>query len=344
MDIQRINVRIALKAPANQDMGPILAIFAAWRHDEGAPEEWLDMADYAHVPDGPLAMIVGKQGNLVYDLERGEPTLLYRNKAALEGSIEQRVIESIRRAVGLAERLVKEPTFPSSTSVQPHNIHVAISDRVSAPNTEATAKALRGPIEAALAQVHGASAKRSWESDAARFFAVNSRAEGTLSLDTLAAKLQSPPVEATGGPKKMGLRRVSPQDAAELLKGGYVYVDVRTVGEFEAGHPVGAFNVPVMTFSPATGMAPNSAFVDVMSATFSKDDQIVLGCKSGGRSWHAAQMLEKAGFTDLVDNFAGYTGGQDPTGAAAPGWSAVGLPTDTEVAEGHDYQSLKAKA
>ncbi len=339
MDIQRINVRIALDAPANQDVGPILAIFARWRQDETAAEDWLDLADYAHVPDGPLAMIVGKRGNLVYDLERGAATLLYRNKAALEGSLDQRVLECVRRAVELIERLVKEPEFPGSISIQPQNLQIAISDRVNAPNTEASA-ALRGPIEAALATIHGDSASTEWESDSSRFFAVSSTAAGELSLDTLSARLRgsSPAAE----PK--GLRRVSPQEASELLAKGYVYVDVRTVNEFEAGHPTGAFNVPVMTFSPTSGMSPNSEFVDVVSASFAKDDQIVVGCKSGGRSWHAAQMLEKAGFTNLVDNFAGYDGGKDPSGGPAPGWSRAGLPIDTEAADGHDYQSLKAKA
>jgi rhodanese-related sulfurtransferase len=46
-------------------------------------------------------------------------------------------------------------------------------------------------------------------------------------------------------------RRVSPQEAKDLMdKEGYVYVDVRSIPEFEAGHPAGAFNVPITTWVP----------------------------------------------------------------------------------------------
>ena len=42
-------------------------------------------------------------------------------------------------------------------------------------------------------------------------------------------------------------KRVSPQEARDLMeKDGYVYVDVRSIPEFDAGHPAGAYNVPLM--------------------------------------------------------------------------------------------------
>ena len=45
----------------------------------------------------------------------------------------------------------------------------------------------------------------------------------------------------------MSLTRVSPKDARDLMeKDGYAYVDVRSIPEFEAGHPEGAYNVPLL--------------------------------------------------------------------------------------------------
>ncbi len=42
------------------------------------------------------------------------------------------------------------------------------------------------------------------------------------------------------------IKRITPEQAKELLDSnqGYVYLDVRTVPEFEAGHVPGAKNVP----------------------------------------------------------------------------------------------------
>jgi rhodanese-related sulfurtransferase len=77
--------------------------------------------------------------------------------------------------------------------------------------------------------------------------------------------------------------RISPQEASAKLAEGWTYVDVRTTQEFEAGHPPGAVNVPIM-HAGAGGMVPNADFLAVMTAAFPWDAKLVVGCKAGGRS------------------------------------------------------------
>jgi rhodanese-related sulfurtransferase len=138
----------------------------------------------------------------------------------------------------------------------------------------------------------------------------------------------------------MPLRRVSPEDAKALIdQEGYVYVDVRSIPEFEAGHPDGAYNVPIAHLGPA-GMTPNPDFLSVMEKSFAKDAKLVVGCKSGGRSLQAASILQSAGFTNLVDQRAGFDG--SPGGE--PGWSPKGLPTNKTAAAGRGYEALRTKA
>src|SRR5262245_24358129 len=80
------------------------------------------------------------------------------------------------------------------------------------------------------------------------------------------------------------IQRVSPEEAVALLDQGYVYVDVRSEPEFEAGHVPGAFNVPLKhATSLGAEMTPNDEFLDVMRAAFAKDDKLLLGCRSGRR-------------------------------------------------------------
>ena len=138
-------------------------------------------------------------------------------------------------------------------------------------------------------------------------------------------------------------RRVSPQQARELIeRDGYVHVDVRSVPEFQAGHPEGAFNVPLLNLGPG-GMAPNPDFLAVMQQAFPRDAKLVIGCKAGGRSARAAAMLESVGFTNVVDQRAGFEGAHDPaTGRMEPGWRPAGLPVSRDPAPGRDYESLKA--
>jgi len=133
----------------------------------------------------------------------------------------------------------------------------------------------------------------------------------------------------------MSIRRVSPREARELVeKEGYTYVDVRSVPEFEHGHPEGAYNVPLAHLGPA-GMAPNPDFAAAMQAHFEKDARLVLGCKAGGRSLQAAGLLQSLGFSNLVDQRAGWGG---TPGEA--GWAEEGLPAASGAQPGRDWQSL----
>ncbi len=134
----------------------------------------------------------------------------------------------------------------------------------------------------------------------------------------------------------MSVKRVPPAEAKRLVEEeGYVYVDVRSVPEFEAGHPEGAYNVPITHLGPQ-GAEPNREFVAVMEKRFGKDAKLVMGCKSGGRSLQAASILLSAGFKSVVDQAAGFDGfpGQ-------PGWRPLGLPVATVAPRERTWDGLK---
>lgn len=143
----------------------------------------------------------------------------------------------------------------------------------------------------------------------------------------------------------MTVKRVSPQEAAELMeKEGYAYVDVRSEPEFEAGHPEGAYNIPLMHMGPS-GMRPNADFLAVVEASFPKDTKLVIGCKAGGRSLRASGLLISAGFTGVIDQRAGFVGSRGPFGEVEEaGWQPAGLKVSVEAAPGRTYQELAAAA
>jgi rhodanese-related sulfurtransferase len=141
-----------------------------------------------------------------------------------------------------------------------------------------------------------------------------------------------------------GPTRISPQEAHEKLADGYTYVDVRTTLEFEAGHPAGAVNVPLLHAAPG-GMAPNADFVRVMTAAFPKESKIIVGCKSGSRSLRAAVMLLAEGFTHVLDQRAGWDAARSSFGAVTePGWSRAGLATEQGQPSGRSWEDIKRKA
>jgi rhodanese-related sulfurtransferase len=141
----------------------------------------------------------------------------------------------------------------------------------------------------------------------------------------------------------MATKRITPEEARDLIdKEGYAYLDVRSAPEFAAGHPTGAYNVPLLNMGPG-GMVDNAEFLAVVEKNFPRDARLVVGCKTGGRSARAAGLLERAGYTNLVDQRNGYEGTPLPTGGMEPGWRPKGLPTSTDAASGRTYDALKAR-
>jgi rhodanese-related sulfurtransferase len=127
------------------------------------------------------------------------------------------------------------------------------------------------------------------------------------------------------------MKEVSPKEAYELMKNDAetIYLDVRSTMEFDEAHPAGAVNVPIMNFTPGFGMTPNPDFVQTVEEKFPKDAKLVIGCKSGGRSAQACQIMEKMGFTNVANVRGGFVGAVDNFGRLVePGWSMLDLPIE----------------
>jgi rhodanese-related sulfurtransferase len=135
-------------------------------------------------------------------------------------------------------------------------------------------------------------------------------------------------------------RRVSVVEAAALLEQGWRYLDVRSIPEFEEGHPPGGANVPLLHASGGR-MVPNADFQRVVEASYSRETQLVVGCRSGGRSAQAAALLEAAGYTQVVDMAGGMAGERDMFGRVkSPGWIDAGLPVEKVAAAPQTYAEL----
>ncbi|MCW3089417.1 MAG: sulfurtransferase [Ferruginibacter sp.] len=77
-------------------------------------------------------------------------------------------------------------------------------------------------------------------------------------------------------------------DLSTLIKEGAFLVDVRTPGEFAEGHVKGSVNIPLDA-------------VQAQLATFKNKKNIIVFCRSGGRSSQAKSILEQNGFSNVVN-------------------------------------------
>ena len=142
------------------------------------------------------------------------------------------------------------------------------------------------------------------------------------------------------------MKELNAQEAYDLMQSGpeYIYLDVRSVPEFEAGHPPRAINIPILHFAPGVGMSPNEDFTAVVEAALPKDAKLVIGCKSGGRSARACEVMSQMGYTNVANVRGGFVGAVDSFGRVTePGWSMLNLPTCTECGDEARYEGLAAK-
>ncbi len=77
-------------------------------------------------------------------------------------------------------------------------------------------------------------------------------------------------------------------DLKGIIEAGAFLVDVRTPGEFAEGHVKGSVNIPLDR-------------VQTQLAKFKNKKNIIVFCRSGGRSSQAKSILEQNGFTNVVN-------------------------------------------
>jgi rhodanese-related sulfurtransferase len=140
----------------------------------------------------------------------------------------------------------------------------------------------------------------------------------------------------------MTIKHLTPQQAHQQQSGGAVYLDVRSIPEFEQGHPAGAFNVPLLHLDPATGqMRPNPDFLPIVRANFPPETPMVIGCKMGGRSSQACEILATAGYGDVANVMGGFSGAPQ---MGQRGWAQEGLPVENPGDPSRTYAALQKKA
>ncbi len=77
-------------------------------------------------------------------------------------------------------------------------------------------------------------------------------------------------------------------DLKSIIDEGAFLVDVRTAGEFAEGHVKGSVNIPVDK-------------VQTQLAKFKNKKNIIVFCRSGGRSSQAKTILQQNGFTNVIN-------------------------------------------
>lgn len=153
MDLQKINWKFFFENPQAARPEDFFKVFNTWI--PGSPEIFIDVADYKHVHDGPLTVLIGHYTDYSLDATNRRLGFLYNSKRPLEGSQEERLAGSLKEFIKSCNRLTSDPIFKGKLKFNPKELQLMINDRALAPNSQETFKTIEGVLKKVVSKVVG---------------------------------------------------------------------------------------------------------------------------------------------------------------------------------------------
>jgi len=113
----------------------------------------IDVADYAHVPQGPGVVLIGHQSDYYLDVADNRPGLLYSRKRGFEGDFQAGIDDAFRRALNACQLLEEESSLGLQFAT--NEVLFRVQDRLVAPNDDATYDAYKPALEQAVSAFFG---------------------------------------------------------------------------------------------------------------------------------------------------------------------------------------------
>ena len=180
--LQRINVKFYLEDPESLSAQEAFRIFNNWIPT--TPDEVLiDVADYSHLDEGPLTLLVGHEANYSLDNHSAELGLLYSRKQPADGDLTERLASAFTAALNACRRLEEEPSLAGKVKFRCGDMLIVANDRLNATNDEVGENALRAALGPVLAQLF-ADAEYAVERDSAPELRLNLRIRCQTDADT----------------------------------------------------------------------------------------------------------------------------------------------------------------
>ncbi|MDH3519533.1 MAG: hypothetical protein OEM49_03675 [Myxococcales bacterium] len=155
MTPQRISLKFFATPAAGSalELQPFVGLFHRFIQAGSLAGLLLDVADYAHVPDGPGVILIGHDVDYSIDLTGGRAGLLTTRKRCGDRALSEVFRDTARRALLAIREVEADACHP--LRFDPCALELRLLDRLAAPNTDAAYQAARREIEPVAAQIFG---------------------------------------------------------------------------------------------------------------------------------------------------------------------------------------------
>lgn len=186
MELQHINVKVFFEDGCGPDLESFINTFHAWIQDDKCDELLVDVADYRHVRGGPDVLLVAREADYCIESSDDRRGLVYNRKAAVSGSIPERIGQAMSAALRACKLLESEV---DGVQFSRRDFELMVNDRALAPNTEEVREALRPEFDSFLSSTFDGNYTLEREEDPRRRLAARVRLEKPFDLDATVSKL-----------------------------------------------------------------------------------------------------------------------------------------------------------
>lgn len=187
MESHQFGCRITFEAEGDLDLEAFVPVFHAWIREHALEDEvMIDVADYAHVVDGPGVLLVCHEGHYVIERRGGVWALVYnRKRGGVGDAFADRVRVPLRRLARAATLLASDPTL-GKLRFRTDELVLRVYDRLHAPNTDETLAGVRDGLEQVLGSVYGGAVRLDREGQEREVFTVRVRGSSSPGLEAFA--------------------------------------------------------------------------------------------------------------------------------------------------------------
>ncbi|MEO8212473.1 MAG: hypothetical protein ABI560_04745 [Myxococcales bacterium] len=176
-----------------------IPVLHRWIKDHVLRELMIDVANYAHVPDGPGVVLIGHGSDTFIDETGGRRGVMHSRKREAPAP-EERLGDAFRRALHAAMLLETEPALAGTVRFSPNEFLFRINDRLLAPNTDQTFAAVKAELDTLAARMFEGPYELGRVGDAKSLFSVKLVSPAPSTLATLLSRLGGPPAASQAAP------------------------------------------------------------------------------------------------------------------------------------------------
>jgi hypothetical protein len=151
----RTQVKFFLSNPQGAKLSTFSSLFQRWIQQQALEGMLIDVADYAHVFEGPGVVLIGHEADYAIENKGSRLGLLCTRKRQPDPDLPAQLRTTIRLALMACALLETESSFRPRLKFRTDEIEIRFADRLRLPNRPETFDLVKDDVRGVLTELYG---------------------------------------------------------------------------------------------------------------------------------------------------------------------------------------------